>query len=395
MQYFSKTPYMKVGIQGRFLCEPYTGIGQYTENLLNAMVKQRKDIEWIVVVPKKIPKQVKIPRKVRVIVAPEKENLPSASLRKFHWEQIQAPRIFKNEKVDVAHYPYPCNPRFPGRKSPKTIVTVHDIIPWVRPEYRRRLRTRLYQKNSKKALEKADRIICVSRTTAIALSNHIQFPYQRIAVVHEDASPIFSKRTRNYRHAKPFLLYVGGYDGRKNVLRLVEAYKEYIAPKFEVDLILVGAKSSKMSHYTALSRLRKLLKNPTINVPKKKMRGKVVMTPLLPAQKLASYYRACLGFVNVSLAEGFNIPLLEAASCAAPIITSDIPIHLEIVGRNGRFCNPLSTKDIGENLISFVRSESVQKRLKEAAVNLAKRYSWEKAATETLDLYGEPLYPNS
>jgi len=379
---------MKVGINGRFLCEPYTGIGQYTENLLKAMAKKDRRVEWVIVVPRKIPKTVKLPRKARVLVIPENEKLPSASLRKSHWEQILVPRAFKQEKVDVAHYPYPANPRFPDRNAPKTIVTVHDVIPWVRPEYRRRLRTRLYQRHAKKALEKARHIICVSRTTAIALSDHIKFPYQRIQVIHESASPAFKKTTRKFKSAKPFFVYVGGYDKRKNTLRLLEAYQEYIAPKYDVDLILVGAKNTQNKHYSELPRLQKCLKHPTIKVPSRKIRGKVILTPHLPAEKLAKYYRGCLGFTNVSLAEGFNIPLLEAASGGAPIITSDIAIHREIIGKNGLFCNPFSTKNIGETLVNFIRDKDLQKSLKKATQVLNKQYSWEKAAQETLELYG-------
>ncbi|MBT7483784.1 glycosyltransferase family 4 protein [Candidatus Peregrinibacteria bacterium] len=379
---------MKVGIQGRFLCEPYTGIGQYTENLLNAMAKKNKKIDWLIVVPKKIPKQVQLPKKARVLVIPENEKLPSASLRKFHWEQVQAPRAFKKEKVDVVHYPYPANPRFPGRNAPKTIVTVHDVIPWVRPESRRRFRTRLYQRHAKKALEKVRHIICVSRTTAIALSDHIKFPYQRIQVIHESASPIFKKTTRKFKSENPFFIYVGGYDKRKNTLRLIEAFQEYIAPKYDVDLVLVGAKNHQNKHYSELSRLQKCLKHSKIKDPLQEKQGKVILTPHLSAEKLAQYYNSCLGFTNVSLAEGFNIPLLEAASSGAPIITSDIAIHREIVGKNGLFCNPLSTKNIGETLVSFIRDKELQKSLNKASQALNKQYSWEKAATETLELYG-------
>jgi glycosyltransferase involved in cell wall biosynthesis len=383
---------MKVGINGRFLCEPYTGIGQYTENLLNAMAKLRSDIEWVIVVPTVPPKSVRLPKKARLFVLSEKEKIPTTSLRKFHWEQVQVPAIFKQEEVDVAHYPYPCNPRL-GRKTAKTIVTVHDIIPWVRPEYRRRLRTRLYQKNAKKALARADHIISVSETTAIALSDHIRYPYERIKIIHEDASPIFSKkRLPKPKSARPYFLYVGGYDKRKNVPKLVEAFQEYVAPKFDIDLVLVGAKNRLNKHYTDLSYLQKILKKTKIKVPQGKKHGKVIRTPSLTVKELANYYQKSLGYVNVSLAEGFNIPLLEAAHSGTPIIISDIPIHHEIVGKSGLFCNPLSSKSIGKTLLDFCQNSELQKSLRQKSATLSTRYSWEKAAKQTLELYGEPIW---
>lgn len=380
---------MKVGINGRFLCEPYTGIGKYTENLLNAMAKKDKSINWVIIVPAKIPKTVQIPGKAKVIINKPPKWLLSASLKNFYWEQIQVPKIFLKQQVDVAHYPYPCNPSFPVKNGPKTIVTVHDIIPWVRPGYRRRLRTRLYQKNAQKALLKADEIICVSETTALDLSGFMKFPKNRLKVIHEDASPIFKKKKPPLKsvNKNPFLLYVGGYDQRKNILKLVEAYLGYIAPRFAVDLVLIGAKNVTNKHYSDISRLRKLLKSSTIKVPHKGKCGKVIKTASLPASKLADYYRNCLGYVNISLAEGFNIPLLEAAKSGAPIITSDIPIHIEIVGKHGRFCDPLNTKNIGEVLLDFVQKPILRERLRKEADKLGDKYSWEKAAQNTLKLY--------
>ena len=377
---------MKIGLNARFLCQPFTGIGQYTENLLLAMAKLDSHIKWVIVVPKKIPKSIQLPKSITPIVLPEKK-WKNASFRKFYWEQVQVPRLFKKEKVDLAHYPYPCNPRFSGHNAPQTIVTVHDSIPWTRPEYRRRIRTRLYQRNAKKALEKADHIICVSQSTAFTISDHIKFPYSHITVVHNAASPIFTKRTQKYRHAKPFFLYVGGYDERKNVIRLIEAFQEYIAPKYDIDLILVGAKNRTIKHYTALDRLQKLIKSSKVKVPHQKIRGRIRTTSSLSAEKLAGYYRSTRGFVNVSLAEGFNIPLLEAATCEAPIITSDIPIHHEIIGKNGLFCDPYSTKNIGETLLNFLRDENLQKSLIQNSKKLKKQYSWESSAQKTLELY--------
>lgn len=385
---------MKVGINGRFLCEPYTGIGQYTENLLNAMAKKNKSIDWLIIVPAKIPKTVQIPEKAQVIIAPPPKWILSASLKKFYWEQIQIPKIFRQKKIDIAHYPYPANPRFTSKNEPKTIVTVHDTIPWVRPGYRRRLRTRLYQKNAQKALLKADKIICVSKTTALDLSDFIKLPNNRFKVIYEDANPIFKKKKHSLKsvNKNQFLLYVGGYDQRKNVLKLVEAYNDYIAPRFAVDLVLVGAKNVRNKHYSDLSDLRKLLKSPTIKVPRKGRCGKVIQLSSLPANKLADYYQNCLGYVNISLAEGFNIPLLEAAKCGAPIIISDIPIHHEIVGKHGRFCDPLNTKNIGEVLLDFIQNPTLRSRLRQDADKLGNKYSWSEAAQNTLELYRQSIH---
>jgi len=91
--------------------------------------------------------------------------------------------------------------------------------------------------------------------------------------------------------------------------------------------------------------------------------------------------------VNVSLAEGFNLPLLEAAASHIPILTSDLPIHREIIGSYGLFCDPNSTKNIGEMLLNFVRDKDLQDKLTQNAIQLSTQYTWEKAAQATLTLY--------
>jgi glycosyltransferase involved in cell wall biosynthesis len=381
---------MKIGFQGWFLNQPYTGIGQYCINLLTAMAKADKSVEWVVVVPEKInKKQVKLPENITLIIIPFKK-LPTASLRKFVWEQFQVPKFFKKNKVDLVHYPYPSNPKSDRRKKDPTLaptlVTIHDTIPWERPEYRKKLRSRLYQNHSKKALKNADHIIAVSQTTAFTVTDHINYPFNKITVIHEAASPVFSKRTQKFKNANPFFLYVGGYDERKNVIRMVQVFQEYIAPNYAIDLILVGAKNQGNNHYSELEKLQDVIKRNKINSPPQKS-GKIITTGWLSSEKLAQYYAGCLGFLNISHAEGFNIPLLEAASGGAPIITSDLAVHQEIIGKNGLFCDPKNSKVIGETLLNFIRDKELQTTLRNASANLREQYSWSKAANETLKLY--------
>jgi alpha-1,3-rhamnosyl/mannosyltransferase len=113
----------------------------------------------------------------------------------------------------------------------------------------------------------------------------------------------------------------------------------------------------------------------------------VVCEKSLSSEKLATLYRGAMGFINVSLAEGFNLPLLEAAASHLPILTSDLPIHREIIGSSGRFCDPSSTKSIGGMILNFLRDSDLQEELKQKSMQLATQYTWEQAAETTLSLY--------
>lgn len=378
---------MKIGFNGRFLFQPYTGIGQYSINLLTEMAKQDPQTEWIVAIPESLPSKppFEFPRNVQLLLIPEKKLL-SNSFRQFWWEQVQCPRALQKQNPDLIHYPYPANPRFRAPwnlKKVKTLVTVHDLIPWKRPEYRRKFRSRFYQKNAQKALKNVDHIIAVSQTTALELTDYIQFPFHHISVIHEAASPIYSSRGPIHNHKKPYFLYVGGYDPRKNVNRLLEAYEEYITPKYDIDLILVGAEKAMEDLEKGTNRLLEPLMERTMK--------NLHLTGALSPEKLAEYYRGAIGFLNVSLAEGFNLPLLEAAASHLPILTSDLPIHREIIGSYGLFCDPTNTRSIGEMILNFLRDTDLQEKLKQNAAQLSGEYTWEKAAQTTLDLYKKML----
>jgi glycosyltransferase involved in cell wall biosynthesis len=370
----------KFGLNGWFLTKPYTGIGQYTANLLRAMIAEAPDAEWVVALPERLKTAPQ--GNITFKVLPQKSWLPTASLRKWVWEQFQVPALFKREKVDVAHYPYPANPRFQNRLRPKTTVTVHDVIPWTDPAYRRRLRTRLYQAWAQKALLKADQIICVSQTTADALTDRLpQLPLQNIHVIPEAAAPEFSLKGRKRPTKKPYFLYVGGYDTRKNVQRLIEAFQEYIAPQYAIDLVLVGAKDTlKNLQESATPRIiQSLQQGPH--------RGRVQCTPPMSPSTLAETYRSALALVHPSLSEGFNLPLLEAAACGTPLLVSDIPVHREILGEQALFCDPTRCKALGQMLLDFLNDPPLQQRLREATTALRAQYTWKRAAQETLKIY--------
>ena len=97
----------KIGVNARFLSKPFTGIGQHTKYLFEALAKQNQDVQFILVTPDKV--EVNFPKNVSVHVLPEK--FPGTSgMRKTFWEQKQLPDFFLKQNVDVVHFPYPSNP---------------------------------------------------------------------------------------------------------------------------------------------------------------------------------------------------------------------------------------------------------------------------------------------
>lgn len=377
---------MKIGINGRFLAYPYTGIGQYTSHLLMALGHLDAHNQYYVICPQKIPQ--KFPRNINIVVVKEKKYLPKG-LAKSIFEQIQVPKAFNKLNVDLAHFLYPSIPRFFLSDIP-IIVTVHDLIPWQWKEYAPSLLSRLYHLNAKSCLKRAHAILTVSHATKQKLRSSLN-SRQPVYVCPNGVSSVYhhapSKKEieivkKKYNLNRRFILYVGGYDIRKNVRALLTVYKKYIQNTYSYDLVLVGGKTNDSILYQDFDLA--LGKNEEKAHPN---RGHLKKVGFIQEKDLNVLYHLCAVFVNLSLDEGFNIPLLEAASAAAPILASLIPVHQEILGDAALYTDPLNQYEIALNLKKMLSSRSLKTTLGKKAQKIAQTFSWEKSAQAHLKIY--------
>ena len=360
---------MEIGVNARLLVQPYTGIAQYTRNLFREIAKIDPENNYIMVVPSALPQKLmaEFPKNVRFKVLPEK-HFPSAGMRKVWWEQISVPALFDRLKVDVAFFTYPCNPWNSSwyKLGIKTYVTIHDCIPWMHKGYKNGLLSRMYHARTRKAAKLADKVFTVSGASAEDIVKVCGVPEKKIQVVYNDCSeayktPLdekFAEEVLRRFSLKPngYILYVGGYDKRKNVEQLIKDHAEF----GEVPLVLAGGKLHKNSLYGSFDL---------------KSAGNVIKTGFLPEDDLAALYRGSLGFINLSKAEGFNITILEAANCGAAMILSDIPVHREVAEDAA-----LYVKGSSVSAMKKLMNDELRDDLKKAGLRLAKKYSIKKYA---------------
>jgi len=306
----------------------------------------------------------------------------SESIRQAHWEHVLVPKEMERFEVDLAHFLYPSNPR---RRLPMpTVVTVHDVIPWRLPAYRKKVRSKLYHLNARLALKKADHLITVSEFSKQEILKLFKIKSTNITVIPL-ASPFSQEQascpTLDLRRA--YLLYSGGYDDRKNVPHLIQAYQKYIAPHYKIDLILVGGKNKDLESYVTDEFLEKVAGKYLL-----KPKGKVIFTEPLSSNELFCLYQKALALVHVSHYEGFNLNLVEAMTAGIPIIASDLPVHHEVTGDAALFVDPNSVDSIGIGIHQLIHDKALQRQLAEKGAARAKDFSWEKAAEETLYVYG-------
>lgn len=357
---------MKIGVNAKFLTKPYTGIGQYTRNLFVNLAKIDKKNLYILVVPEKVD-GIKFPKNVSIKILPE-IHIGSAGMRKTWWEQVTLPKYFKKENVDVAFFPYPCNPWSKNwqKNKIKTVVTVHDCIPWIKKEYRKGLLSKTYHSQTKKAVKNADVVFTVSKASKEDIVKVCGVNNKKVHVVYNDADNVFKKPIDKKYDLKKhgFFLYVGGYDVRKNVKYLVDEYDS------KLPLVLAGGALFKGKLYSSYHASQK---------------SNIVKTGFLTEEKLSAMYHNCYAFINLSSYEGFNIPIIEAANCGVPIILSDIPVHREIAGNSALYVD-IKKKNSLNSVLEKIANPKIREEFSAKSLKLAKKYSWSSSAQEVKDV---------
>ena len=369
---------MRIGINARFIAQPYTGIGQYSHNLLKALAELDPVNEYYLFTNELV--DFPLPENFKQIRVPEKP-YASASLRKANWEQVLIPQEIKKWKIDLMHYLYPSNPAYV--LGIPTIVTVHDMIPWKLPEYNARLRSKLYHMNAKRAMKKADHIITVSEFSKQELADLTKIQDKNISVIPL-APPIADVEgiPIDMDLRRKFLIYVGGYDPRKNVPVLLRAYQKFIANYYSIDLVLVGAKNNDLERYLTDEFTEKVANKYPV-----KPKGNIIFTEPLLDNELTALYKQAIALVHPSRYEGFNLPLVEAMQSGLPLVVSDIPVNREVAQDAAHFIDPANEDTFGIGLHEFLNNRNLQKELAENAKRRAEDFSWEKTAQQTLDVY--------
>ncbi|MBN2096119.1 glycosyltransferase family 4 protein [Candidatus Peregrinibacteria bacterium] len=369
---------MKIGINARFLSAPFTGIGQYTRSLVAAMAAIEANNQYILFTPELV--DVDLPANCKQIRVAEKP-YRSDSVRKAHWEHILVPREMERFEVDVAHYPYPSNPR--RRLSMPTIVTVHDVIPWRLKAYRQKMRSKVYHLNARLALRKANHILTVSDFSKSEIVKYLKVKAENITVT--PLAPPFSPdkvSCPRFGLRRDYFLYVGGYDDRKNVPRLMKAYQKHIAPFYPIDLILVGGKNQDLEVFLTDEYCERVAGTYLM-----KPKGKVIFTEHLDQSELVCLYQKALALTHMSLYEGFNLALVEAMQAGIPIIASDIPVHHEVTQDGALFVDPHNIDSIGNAMHQLVHDKALQRELVQKTQKRAQDFDWKKTAEETLYVY--------
>ncbi|HXB20211.1 MAG TPA: glycosyltransferase family 1 protein [Candidatus Solibacter sp.] len=273
---------------------------------------------------------------------------------------------------------------FPVKGLVPVVATIHDVTPVVMPSHSRRISSMLrFQLRSSAKYSRA--LITDSECSKQDLINIYRLPESKISVVHlgydkNNFNPEPPDPDRQHELLerlavrKPYVLHHGMIQPRKNLVRLIKAYRLMLERNGSLDLDLVLAGPMGWQYDEILSAANE----------KTAMKGRVVFPGALSDADLALLIKGASLSVIPSLYEGFCLPMVESMACGVPTIAADTSCLPEISGNVLRYFDPLSVEDMAAKVESAVFDTGLRQQLRIGGLDRVRIFSWERCARETL-----------
>ena len=264
----------------------------------------------------------------------------------------------------------------------KTVVTCHDLIPWIYDKDRSK-----FWKDNIEGLKKADAIITVSEFSKKEIIKYLDYPPQNIHIVEDavDHSIYYEKRdkeilkTFNIQDQK-VVLYVGSETPRQNVPLLLKAFAQIKTKISDIKLLKIGESQS----YGARENILEVINNLGLQED-------VIFVGYVPEEEMPKWYNASDVLVYPCDYAGFGLPPLEAMACGTPVITSNTTSLPEVVGDAGIMINPKDVELMADKMYEVLTDSTLNKNMTIKGLKRAKLFNWDESAQKTKKIY-ENIY---
>lgn len=367
---------MKIAIDSRSATlHAGSGIGTYTKNLVLNLLNINSSDSLNVIWTGELPSNIK------------KDNADIFLISGRHgefFEKFYLPNLLNKNNIDLYHIPQN-GIGFPFDSSINTIVTIHDLIPYIMPETVGKGYLKRFLRDMPYIISQAAGIITVSEYSKKDILRFFpEFPEEKIFVTPLAANTTFKPLDKNLckKHIKdnfkvedPFILYVGGFSKRKNVKELILAFK-HVKPSLNKNYKLIIAGSLRDEGIS--------LKN---FVESEGLSDSIVFTGFIEDSFLPTLYNAADAFVYPSLYEGFGLPPLEAMSCKTPVITSNLTSIPEVTSDAAILINPHNIDELSSALVTLLNNDSLKQNLAEKGYKRSQNFTWNNTAEKTFAAY--------
>lgn len=272
----------------------------------------------------------------------------------------------------------------PKMRRAKRIITFHDLSFIHFPEfYPLRKRIWHWQQQYATQARSADAIIAVSEFTRQDIIKTLGVQPEKVHTVYSGINPFYKQLPENDKSratfiakqglTKPFLLFVGTLEPRKNISGIIRAFDVVKEDPFnrELQLVIVGKRGWLCDTIFRDAKMAKWAKD-------------IIFWGEASYEDLRLLYNLTEAFVYPSFFEGFGFPPLEAEACGAPVITSNRSSLPEIVGDSALLVDPWKIEELAGAMQLILRNDAVRATLKRKGLENSKRFSWGKATDELM-----------
>jgi glycosyltransferase involved in cell wall biosynthesis len=352
---------MKIGIDTQSMVGFKTGIGYYTKNLVQSLLKE-KDFDFYTYKDESL------------------KNLNT--LQRIRWENFSLVNLARKDKIDLLHIPGFAGPLLKAKY--KRVTTVHDLIGLIYPSNLGPISRFYWQKWLPLCIRNSDAIIADSENTRRDIINLLNIKGEKITVIPLAADNTFSKLSdthylneiaKKYSLPADFILTVGTIEPRKNIPLLIESFASYIQENNNnLKLLIVGKQD------WGFPEVQKTIYKLRIN-------DRVRFTGYVEDTELSAFYNLAKAFVYPSLYEGFGLPVLEALSCGVPVICSNISSLPEIVADAAILISPYNASEIKNAIKRMNENSYLRQEFSERGIQQAKKFSWERTIQQIREVY--------
>lgn len=371
---------MRIAIDASRAVNEKAGIGRYTLELIRHLLAVDQKNEYLLIfsfmrsnshkekIIKEFQKYPKVQTKVFHLPGHLKEKMWDWQLPWFkHWLG----------KTDIFYAPSFLEVNL-GLKIPQ-VVTIYDLTTLLFPKHLGKTMTERYNLKTKRACQKVQKIIAISKSTKNDLIKLLKVPAAKIEVIYPGKNDLESPAANLPKglKSKSYILAVGTIEPRKNLIGLFKAYALLpIALQEKYPLVVAGAEGWNTGEtFNCLKVL--------------KLEDKVKFLGFVSDGVLSKLYQETALFVYPSLYEGFGFPVLEALSFGVPVITSDISSLPEVAGSAAVLVEPRKSKSISNAIQKLLEHKEEADKLRHLAKKQADKFSWQKTAKETLKVFEE------
>lgn len=395
-----------IDMQGAQTESRYRGIGRYSMSLARAIARQAGAHEVWLALNANYPDTIETLRKLYDDIIPKERiitfNTPTPIswdnpdnrwriraaeyIREHFFSLLQADiilitSVFEGGEEDACSSVRSLTP------GHKTAVILYDLIPFLDPETYLPIEwAREWYMDKIAYIKRADLLLAISEHSRQDAINNLNVDPGHIVSISTAIAETFRPSQLNlsdtqilydrYGIRRPYIMYSGAIEGRKNLARLLEAFALLPANiRQNRELVFVGKYSEpERQHLYHIAQ-------------KLEISEQLTLTGYVPDNVLIALYSQCDLFVFPSLHEGFGLPALEAMACGAPTIGSNTTSIPEVIGRDDALFDPTSAQAIAEKITSVLSNEKFRADLREHGLVQSELFSWDECAKRAINAF--------